>query len=135
MSFSTKSSAFSTKKSIASERSEQCCDQNLAADCKASVPSLKASIYGTTSSKDLDVVKKLMEWWYLAPLLFAVLMFLLVGTVFEKRIETAVRGFGKWIDRYVTILFLLLQHRNKHKCKTIGTCLCCSSLKGPLVSM
>ncbi|CAF4797567.1 unnamed protein product [Pieris macdunnoughi] len=32
-----------------------------------------------------------MEWWVYGPLIMAVIMFLLVGTVFERRIEAAIR--------------------------------------------
>ncbi|KAL0869403.1 hypothetical protein ABMA27_007643 [Loxostege sticticalis] len=32
-----------------------------------------------------------MEWWCYAPILMAIIMFLLVGTICERRIETAIR--------------------------------------------
>ncbi|CAK1553317.1 unnamed protein product [Leptosia nina] len=32
-----------------------------------------------------------MEWWVYGPIIVAIIMFLLVGTVFERRIEAAIR--------------------------------------------
>ncbi|XP_026725735.1 uncharacterized protein LOC113492475 [Trichoplusia ni] len=43
----------------------------------------------STSSTD-SVMKrhKSMEWWYFGPVLLAIVMFLLMGTIFERRIES-----------------------------------------------
>ncbi|XP_028178433.1 uncharacterized protein LOC114365916 isoform X2 [Ostrinia furnacalis] len=35
--------------------------------------------------------QKPMEWWYCGPLVLAIIMFLLVGTICERRIEAAIR--------------------------------------------
>ncbi|CAB3246437.1 unnamed protein product [Arctia plantaginis] len=40
--------------------------------------------------------EKQMQWWYLGPVVLAVLMFLLMGTIFERRIEGAWRSL---VDR------------------------------------
>ncbi|RVE55270.1 hypothetical protein evm_000168 [Chilo suppressalis] len=34
-----------------------------------------------------------MEWWYYGPIIVAIVMFLLVGTICQRRIETAIRRF------------------------------------------
>ncbi|CAH0594013.1 unnamed protein product [Chrysodeixis includens] len=41
----------------------------------------------STSSTESVLKRKTLEWWYFGPVLLAIVMFLLVGTIFERRIE------------------------------------------------
>ncbi|KAJ2942113.1 hypothetical protein O0L34_g11029 [Tuta absoluta] len=56
---------------------------------------MNEEIFPTSSKISIKNLKngKRMEWWVLAPLVFAVLIFLLVGTIFEKRIEEKIKNF------------------------------------------